>query len=144
MSRAIIAIALLLTTLTARAEQYVEQDGFRVHYAALPTTDLQPEVAKRFGVSRSSRRILLVLNAQRVLADGQTQSVAATGNGNASSLLGHVQKLRLRSEREADVHYLLAQLQALDGEYLNFDLSVTPEGTQRPIGIRFQQQFYLD
>jgi hypothetical protein len=139
----VVALLALALALPAAAEQFVEQDGFRVHYAALPTTAVTPGTARAFGIGRSSRRALIVLNAQR-LEDGRTVPVPASATGTARSLIGHVQDLALRSAREGDVHYVLAEFQVVPQEWLAFELQVTPQGAPRPVPIRFRQQFYPD
>ncbi|MBI2384066.1 MAG: DUF4426 domain-containing protein [Gammaproteobacteria bacterium] len=127
----------------ARADQFVQDGEFTVHYAALATVDLAPEVARGFGIARSRHRALLTLNAQRRGGD-RTASVPATAKGTARSLLGHVQTLELRPAREGETHYVLAEFEALDQEWLNFEVAVLPEGASRPLTVKFKQQFYTD
>jgi hypothetical protein len=134
----------LLLCLPAAAEQRVEQDGFIVHYAAIRTTDLTPEVARQFNVRRRGKQALLVLNAQRVEDSGTVVPIAATATGRVTSLLGHLQKLDLRPVQEGPVHYVLAEFETLNREYLTVDVQLTPQGAARPIRIKFQQQFYND
>lgn len=128
----------------ARAEQFVRDGNFIVHYVALPSTSITPEVARHFAIQRSGNLSLLVLNAQRETAPGKTVSLPATAAGTVTSLIGHVQPLNLQPAREGKVHYLLAQFQAVDQEVLQFDLQITPQGAARPITLKFQQQFYRD
>jgi hypothetical protein len=142
MRLSLLALCLLLC-LPAAAEQRVEQDGFIVHYAAIRTTDLTPEVARQFNVRRRGKQALLVLNAQRV-EDGAAVPVAATATGRVTSLLGHLQKLDLRPVQEGPVHYVLAEFETLNREYLTVDVQLTPQGATRPIRVKFQQQFYND
>ncbi|HEY1077078.1 MAG TPA: DUF4426 domain-containing protein [Fontimonas sp.] len=141
--RLLLALSLLLASAVCRAEQYVDLGDFRVHYAAINTTQLTPDVARKFNVQRSNRLILLVLNAQR-LVGGRYESVPATASGTATTLLGHVQTLELQPIREADVHYVIASFETLEAEYMTVDARVTPAGATAPIGIRFKQQFYQD
>lgn len=138
-----VLLCLLLFCLPAAAEQRVEQDGYIVHYAALRTTDLTPEVARQFDVRRRGKQALLVLNAQR-LEGGRAVPVPATATGRVTSLLGHLQKLDLRPVQEGPVHYVLAEFETLNREYLTVDVQLTPAGAARPIQIKFQQQFFND
>jgi hypothetical protein len=137
-------LSLLLWMSAAHAEQFVRDGDFIVHYVALPSTSITPEVARHFGITRSAGLSLLVLNAQRETAPGKTLSLPATATGTVSSLIGHVQDLELKPAREGDVHYVLAQFQAVDQEILKFDLLITPQGASKPLVLRFQQQFYRD
>lgn len=134
---------LLLCSLGAAAEQYVDDGPFRVHYAAVNTTALTPEVARQFGVARTRNEILLVLNAQQRI-DGRYVPVPATASGTATTLLGHVQTLELRAVREAEAHYVVASFQTLDGEFMTIDAQVLPQGANAPLQVRFRQQFYRD
>lgn len=142
--RRLAAIVLALCSAAAHAEQYVDDGRYRVHYAALNTTQLTPEVARQFGVERSGGRILLVLNAQQAGDGGRYASIPATASGTASTLLGHVQTLALRPVREADVHYVIASFETLEGEFMSVDVQVLPSGANAPIRVRFKQQFYRE
>jgi hypothetical protein len=137
------AALLLMAVAPAHAEQFVEQDGFRVHYAAIPTTDVAPDTARAFGISRSRRQALLVLNAQQ-LGDGPLKPVAATATGTARNLLGHMQRLALRPVQEGEVHYVIATFEILNQEWLTFEVAIQPDGAARAIPLKFQQQFYAE
>ncbi len=137
------SLILLLCSWAVAAEQFVDAGSYRVHYAAINTTMLTPEVARQFGVSRTRNEILLVLNAQQQI-DGRYVPVPATARGTATTLLGHLQKLALRPVREADVHYVVAAFQTLDGEYMTIEAQVLPEGADAPLAVKFRQQFYRD
>lgn len=141
--RALLALLLALTAGIARAEQYVDLGDYRVHYAALNTTQLAPEVAREFNVSRSDKLIMLVLNAQQRIG-GRYESVPATASGTATTLLGHVQSLDLRPVREGDVHYVIASFETLEGEFMTIDARVMPAGAKTPVVVKFKQQFYRD
>ncbi|MES0872530.1 DUF4426 domain-containing protein [Sinimarinibacterium thermocellulolyticum] len=141
--RILAAFVLTILSLGAAAEQFVDAGEYRVHYAAINTTALTPEVARQFGVRRTRNEILLVLNAQQRV-DGGYLPVPATATGTATTLLGHVQKLDLRPVREADVHYLVATFQTLDGEFMTIAAQVLPQGANTPLPIKFRQQFYRD
>ncbi len=134
---------LLLCAFGAHAEQFVDQGGYRVHYAAINTIELTPQVARQFGIDRTRNQILLVLNAQQQV-DGRYVPVPATASGTATTLLGHQQALELRPIHEADVHYVIATFTTLDGEFMTIAAEVLPQGSNTTIPIRFKQQFYRD
>lgn len=139
-----LALLSFCLALPVQAEQFVKQGGYVVHYTALASTGITPEVARQFGIKRSGNYALLVLNAQRETAAGKTQSIPATASGTVRNLIGHTQELELRQAEEGGVHYLLAEFQALNQEYLTFALQITPQGAPEPIPLKFQQQFYND
>lgn len=137
----LLGAALLWSTATS-AEQFVDAGDYRVHYSAINTTQLQPETARQFGVTRSRNEALLVLNAQQRNDSGAYLPVSATAQGQSRSLIGHVDKLKLRPIREGQVHYVVANFPILDGEFLTLDLKVLPAGASAPIAVKFSQQFY--
>jgi len=137
------ALSLLLCASAAYAEQYVDSGPYRVHYATINTTELTPEVARQFGVTRTRNQVLLVLNAQQSIS-GRYLPLPATATGTATTLLGHRQTLSLRPVREGDVHYVIATFQTLDGEFMTIDVQLLPAGADAPIEVRFRQQFYRD
>lgn len=128
----------------AHAEQYLDHGDYRIHYNALNSTALTPDVARRYGVTRSGQEALLVLSPQQRDADGVYRSVPAQGKGRARSLLGHLTPLKLRPIRDGDAHYLVADFKILDGEFLKLELDILPTGAAAPIPLSFQQQFYRD
>lgn len=141
---AVIVAALSLVAVPGHAEQVVREGDIIIHYTAIRTTLLTPEVARRFDVTRSRNQALLVINAQRDTGEGLPTPIAATATGHVTSLLGHRQTLDLKPKREGDVHYVLARFETLNSEYLTLDVEVTPEGHDTAIQVRWQQQFYND
>lgn len=140
--RLLLALGALLLGPAVVAEQFQDQGEYRIHYNALNSTELTPEIARRFGVTRSRQEALLVLSPQRRDEQGRYRPVAAQGEGRARTLLGHVTPLKLRPVREGEAHYLVAPFEVLDGEFVRLELSVLPAGADRPIALSFQQQFY--
>lgn len=141
--RLLLGLCCLLATLQIQAEQYVDQGEFRVHYAAINSSDLTPEVARQFGVQRTRNEILLVLNAQQRQVGGY-MSVAATAEGHATTLLGHRQTLKLQPVQEAGVHYVIGSFTTLDGEFMTVEAKVRPAEAKVSIPIRFTQQFFRE
>jgi hypothetical protein len=142
--RQTLAVLALLASSAAPAEQFVDRGEYRIHYNALNTTALTPEVARRFGITRTRNEALLVLSPQQRDEQGRYRPVPAQGEGRARSLLGHVVPLKLRPVRDGDSHYLVASFQILDGEFLKLELNVLPSGAGTPIPLAFQQQFYRE
>jgi hypothetical protein len=139
--RTFFAAMLLLGAGTASAQQLVSGDLI-LHYSALPTLQLQPEVARQYGLTRSAGRALLNVAVRRTQADGSDIAVAATVSASATNLAGQRQDLRMREVREGDAIYYLAEARISDGETLRFELSATVDGAPRPLAVRFQQDFY--
>lgn len=147
MRRILLACALLsglLLGLPAHAEQWVDEGSLRVHYSAVNSTTITPEVASQTGITRSRGRIVLVLSPQRRQTDGRYLGVAASGEASATSLLGQRQQITLSPVREGDAFYLLGSFDVIDGEFLRIRAQVLPDDAQAPLQLQFTQQFFRD
>lgn len=115
----------------------LERNGFEVHYSAVPSVSLAPQVAKQYAITRSANRALL-----NVVVLQAGVAVKATVSGSATNLSGQRQDLAVREVREGEAIYYLAEPRTTDRETLDFDLRVTPEGGA-PIDVKFRQEFFV-
>jgi hypothetical protein len=67
-----------------------------------------------------------------------------TATGVARNLMGDQQTLTLRPAGGDSTQDLIAEFEVSHLEFLNFDIDVRPEGSTRPLKIKFQQQFFSD
>ena len=138
---AVIALLALLAALPALAENSLRAGDITVHFNALPTTTLSPEVARANGITRSANRALVNV-AVRQGEPGADRAVTAKVTVSATNLAGQRVELRMREVREGDAIYYLGEARTSGQETLSFDLSVTPEGAERPIRTVFRQEFF--
>ena len=131
--------ALLLTFAAgaALAENSIERGDYVVHYNAVPSATIAPEVARQYAITRSANRALLNIAVLR-----QGRAVTATITGSATNLAGQRQDLALREVREGEAIYYLAEPGIANQETLAFELDVLPEGAPEPIVVRFRQEFF--
>ncbi|TXI07421.1 MAG: DUF4426 domain-containing protein [Rhizobium sp.] len=143
MKRALLALGLLLLSAGASAQQLVRDGNVVVHYAAMSTLDLSPEMARQYGIRQGSKRGMLLLNLQREAA-GKSVPLRGSATGTARNLMGDVQTLTLRPAGGDSTQDLIAEFDISHLEFLTFDIDVKPEGSARPLKIKFQQQFFSD
>ena len=133
---------LLLPVFGIAHAQHMQQAGDHViHYNALPSEQLSPEVARQYGITRSGSRALLnvaVLHA----VDGTQQPSAAEVLASATNSSGQRQTLRMREVREGSAIYYLAEPRISGDDTLTFELSVLPAGAASPTEVRYVQQFF--
>ena len=123
----------------AQAEQKQVLGNWDVHYIALNSTFLTPDVAKQYGIVRSKFNGLInisVLNRQ----DKTAQSVILTGE--AKNLLGVVKKLTFKEVTEGKAIYYLAVLPFSDREQYRITLYINDGQEQKT--LRFEHKFYAD
>jgi hypothetical protein len=129
----------LLFSYPANAEQKQELGSWDVHYIALNTTFLTPEVAKQYGLVRSKFNALInisVLDRQ----DKSAQSVILTGE--AKNLLGVIKKLNFKQVTEGEAIYYLALLPFSDREQYRITVNINDGLEQK--NLKFQHKFYAD
>lgn len=137
-------LLMMVTASVARADQSVSGEGFVVYYSAVNTTSLSPDIASRLGVKQRSSHALLLLSPRREAPADAKNFVAAAASGTVRRLTGQRQELSWRKIDAAGQRDLVAEFEIQDGEHLNFDVSVLPEGASYPLSIKFRQQFYRD
>ena len=137
---------LMLTLLTgmvastnALAEQKKTLGKWDVHYMAVSTTFLTPEVAKAYGVTRSKNSILVNISVLDRMSK-KAQSVSITGN--ARNLLGRTSELSFTEVKEGEAIYYLATMPFDDEEHYRFDIRI--QGSNSSQSLKFEQKLYKE
>lgn len=142
-----IALAALLMSLASsvRAERSTTVGEFTVHYNAIPTTALNADVARHYGITRSGGRALLNISVLRLRA-GETEprAVPARVRAFTHALTGQRSEILLREVRDQDAVYYIGDFRIRGEEHLRFELEATPDGAERAIPARFEQTFIGD
>lgn len=136
-------LGLLALAATAAAEQSVDTGDYVVHYNAIPTELLSPQVARAYGLTRSHNRAMLNVAVLKKEGD-QTLPVTAELTTSASNLAGQRRDLEMRLIEEQDARYYIGTVRVSDEEILRFNVRVMPEGRSEPIEIQFDQQFFTE
>jgi len=130
-----------LTTLPATAQQAMEFDGYTIHYNALSSSLITPEVAQAYGISRSDSRALINISVLKKNSDAARASVTATGR----NLTGQTRQVEMREVNEGDgAIYYIGELSVRNMETFDFTVLVTPQGNNKPYTVKFRQQFYTE
>jgi len=135
----LIASILMLCSFNLNAEQMKKLGDWDVHYIALGTTFLTPEVARAYGIQRSRYNGLInisVLNSQ----SKQAQSVAMTGT--AKNLLGVVKDLSFKEVKEGDAIYSLAVLPFRNEEQYQININIRHGNELQK--LNFKHKFYAE
>ena len=112
-----------------------------VHFSALATDQLPPDVAKAYGIVRSPERAMLNVS---VLQEADNKAVTAEVTVNVVNLTGQLKNVAMRQIDEGDAIYYIGETRVANRETLVFDISVKPEGVDIPSQVRFQRQFFTD
>lgn len=112
-----------------------------VHFSALSTDQLPPEVARAYNIVRSKNRAMLNVS---VVEEATRQPVSATVTVKTVNLTGQLKNVVMRKIQEQEAIYYIGETPVANRETLVFDISVTPEGVEEASELRFQRQFYSD
>jgi hypothetical protein len=112
-----------------------------VHFSAQSTDQLPPEVARAYSIVRSKNRAMLNVS---VLKESDMSAVVADVSVKTVNLTGQLKNVTMRQIDEGDAIYYIGEVGIANRETLVFDISVTPEGSDRAGDIRFKRQFFTD
>lgn len=139
----IVALAAIVLGSSIASANEAEFDNYVVYYNVINTTFLSPEVAQAYDVRRSSNRAMVNVTVMERTDDG-LKAVSANLSGSATNMNDQMRNLRFREIQDGDAIYQLSEVTVRRGETLEFDLEVTPEGSERVLPIRFSREFFAD
>lgn len=142
-------IALILSVSGVQAEQKKVFDGpdnseYELHYIALNSTFLDPEIAQRYDLVRSKARGFINVSLLQKFPDGRTKAVMAVVQGKRTNEIQQQQSLNFQQIVEGEAVYYLAQLAFAEGDPIRIDLEVYPSGASQPLLHRFSHTFFND
>ena len=144
LARILTVITLLLSgTVFANDQggQFKQLGDWEVHYIAFPSTFLQPNIAKHYGLERSKYSGVInisVLDSRH--KDKPAQQVEIVGQ--ARNLLGNTVSLDFKEVVEGDAVYYIAPIKFTNEEIYRFNIDLK-QGRQQHT-LKFQQKFYVD
>jgi hypothetical protein len=115
---------------------------FEVHYNAVRTDELSPDVARAYGIERSSNRVMLNVSLLRKGADGKTTPVDGTVSASAYNLNGQLKDLQMRRITEGSSVYFIGEVGISGTEILVFDINAAPLDQSAKYTVQFKREFF--
>jgi hypothetical protein len=115
--------------------------SYEVHYNAVRTDALSPEIARNYGIQRSTNRVMLNVTVLHKEAGTARKPVPAAVKVDARNLNEQLKDIELRRISESEAIYYIGEVSISGTEILVFDITVTPEGTQTPLSVKFTREF---
>jgi hypothetical protein len=138
-----LAVTALLLTPAVFAESQTFGD-YTVHYIAVNSTFISPEIAQQYDIERNRRGAFLNIAVLKNNADGTTTPVTAAVSGGKQNLLQQSGAIDFQEVREGAAIYYLGQFEFSNAELLRFRVSVQPE-QQGPVHqIEWTSTLYAD
>jgi predicted small lipoprotein YifL len=115
---------------------------FEVHYNALRTDELTPEVARAYGIERSANRVMLNVSLLRKNPDGSTTPVDGRVSATAYNLNGQLKDLQMRRITEGSSVYFIGEVGISGSEILVFDIDASPLDQSATYTVQFKREFF--
>ena len=125
-------------------ETFKDFGDYTVHFNALVTEQLSPEIAREYGIVRSESRIMLNVSILRKQQSGMGMPVSGAVSASAINLNGQLRGMAMREIREGEAIYYIGELAITDAETLIFTVDVTPSNEASRFTVRFKKQFFVD
>jgi len=124
-------------------ESFREFGNYEIHFNALRTDTLTPQIASSYGIQRSRSRVMLNVTILRKQADHAPRTpVEAEVQVDAYNLNGQLKNLQMRRVSEGEAVYYIGEVSISGNEILVFDISAMPAGETTPLTVKFKREFY--
>jgi hypothetical protein len=135
---------LLLLPLTVDAENSKDFGQFVIHYNAMASDVIPPQVARKYRITRSQNRGMINITVLKKVLGSPGQPVHARIEVNAQNLVGQGRTIPMREIREGNAIYYIGEFGVANEETLKFDVRARPQGTQEFVEVQFSQDFYTN
>ncbi|MBA1149454.1 DUF4426 domain-containing protein [Ectothiorhodospiraceae bacterium WFHF3C12] len=135
----VVLLALLGLPGLAQSERAKQFGDYQVHYNAIATGLLQPEVARSYGIVRSRNRGLITVAVLR-----QGEAVPARIEAEAINPNSQLRRIAMQEVDEGSAVYYIGTFDVDHLETLRFRLDIEPRGAGREFELVFEQRFYTD
>lgn len=123
-------------------ETFKDFGNYEVHFNALRTDELTADIARVYGIQRSSNRVMLNVTVLRKEAEhAPRKPVEATVAVDAYNLNGQLKDLQMRRVSEGEAIYSIGEVSIAGAEILVFDIEVTPVGESTPFNVKLKREF---
>ncbi len=145
MKNILLVLVIVFLPLHVSAEESLSQDGFDFHYNVFPTLSLTKDVAKNYKIKRSNKRGMVNISVTKNNDKGLAKAVEAEVIFMVKNLYGQDKTFDVRkiSENDGAIYYI-GTFPISNGETLNFNVYITPSGSQKQAHIKFNREFFTD
>ena len=137
-----ISVCLLVMSALTWAEQKQVFGDYEVHYMGLTTSELDKQVAKIYGITRSRNVGYLMISVLKTGVSDLPVAWNAALEGEISNLIGQKKPITFTRIQESSALYFYSTFDFYDANMYRFNIKVTPEGETRTFDVKFSQTFY--
>lgn len=134
-------LGLSLIAISVNAENMKRLGNWHVHYIALNSTFMTPEIAKAYNLKRSKYNALINISVLDANIKGNPAKEVSI-SGTAQNKLGQIKTLEFKEVKEGDAIYYLAEMSYRNEESFKFKLDIT-DGREDHT-LTFSQTMYVE
>lgn len=143
MKSIIALLALFLASPTiAFAERSQTFGDIEVHFNALSTTELSPDMAKAYKLDRSRNRGMITIAVLKKDKAGVGQPIKAVISATGVNLSSQLTEITLREIQEGKAIYYLGDYRVSAPDALKFNITIKPQGENKTLKVEFEQKFF--
>ncbi|MGA9163015.1 MAG: DUF4426 domain-containing protein [Thiobacillus sp.] len=141
MKRLLAALCLCSVAAVAHAEISQKFGDLEVHYNALTTDELQPDVARAYKIDRSKTRGLVTMSVLKKNKVGALTPVPAKLTVYVTNLTQQLANVDMREIKEGTAIYYLGEFRVVPPDTLKFTATVEVAGEPKH-DMTFDQKFF--
>lgn len=141
MKRLLASLCLCFIAVGAHAEISQEFGPIKIHYNALTTDELLPEVARAYKIERSKTRGVVTMSVLKQNKLGVATPVPAKLTVYVTNLTQQLANVEMREIKEGTAIYYLGEFRVAPPDTLKFTATVEVAGEPRREMV-FNQKFY--
>ncbi|HYM35360.1 MAG TPA: DUF4426 domain-containing protein [Steroidobacteraceae bacterium] len=124
---------------------FVELGAYELHFNAVRSDTLAPEIARAYGIERSKNRVMLnVTVLHKDAASAARKPVEAAIRVDARNLNGQIKNMEIRRVNEGDAIYYIGETGIAGPEILVFDIKATPTNESAALTAQLRREFFSD
>jgi len=149
--RALCLLSLLVfLSFPAQGQQSQDFGDYVVHFTAIKTDQIPPEVARGYNIKRSDGMALLNITVLKKVLNTPGTPMRAAATANAINLTGQRRDILLREITEPSggddrgAVYYIGEFRVHNRETFDITIDLKPEGEEQSLQVNFRQQFFVD
>lgn len=134
---------------TAIAQQSEDFGDYVVHYSAVNTDLISPEISRQYGIQRSGNRAMLNITVLKKVMDMAGTPVMAEVEAGAVNLTGQRREITMREiidrpseDNDAGGIYYVGDFVVRNMETYQFKVTIQVDGREEPMELQFRQEFF--
>jgi len=138
-----LCFSFFISSTLVQAEQSQDFGDYTVHYIAVNSNFINPEIAERYGIVRSARNAFLNISVIKNTSTNATP-VSAEITGEKANLLAQNSAISFIEINEGDAIYYIGQFEFSNAENVRFNLEVQPENSGPVYSLTWSTQLYIN